>query len=100
MIFNVGRLGKDSQDGDTGTEIRRKGGNHAVNWEKNFSSGTGIYNQILGFRSLGSPVNSQDPSASALTFSTGFQKVMFNHWHTLDRSMLTAWEYKSPSSDV
>lgn len=47
MIFNVGRPGKASQEGNTGTEIRRKGENHAVNWENNFSSRMRMYNQIL-----------------------------------------------------
>lgn len=85
VILNVGRRRKASQEGDTGTEIRRKGENHAVNQEKNFSSGTVQESESdSGLQESECPVNSQDPSACALTFSPGFQKVVFNHWRILE----------------
>ena len=70
---------------------------------KNFTSGGGIYNQILGFRSLGlAPAcsfNSPNPLVCALTFSLGFWKVRFNHWHPCDAPLTSkcfiAWGLKA-----
>lgn len=84
-----------------------EGENQTVNWKKNFSSGGGIYNQILGFRSLGlAPAcsfNSQDPLVCALTFSLVFWKVRLNYWHPCDAPLTSkcfiAWGRKAQAPD-
>lgn len=74
---------------------------------KKNNSGGGIYNQILGFRSLGlAPAcsfNSQDPLVCALTFSLGFWKVRFNHGHPCDAPLtgkcFIAWGLRAQPPD-
>ena len=52
MIFNVGKQGMASQEGNTGTEIRRKEKTMQLTGRRILVQEQG-YNQILDFKGLG-----------------------------------------------